>query len=220
MASVEFEGVSHRRPGDFGALVRFDLVVDDGETVALVGTAGSGATTALHLLAGFEHPDAGRIRIAERDITGTAPRDRRIALVLPHDALTPRRTVRDHLDDPLVVDVVPASRRRRRVDDVAERLSITEALDRLPYELSPAERQRVAFGRAVIRRPTVLLINEPWARLVGPERVAVRNECARWCSELGVTVLTAVRALDEAAVVADRLVRLARGAMVLEPALT
>lgn len=219
MASVEFEQVSHGRPGDFGALVRFDLAVDDGGTVALVGTAGSGATTALRLLAGFEDPGTGRIRIAGRDVTGAAPRDRGIALVLSHDALTPDRTVHDHLDDPLSSDGVPASLRRRRVREVAEALSLTDVLVRLPCELTPAERQRVAFGRAMVRRPVVLLMNEPWARLVDAERADVRDECARWCRGLGTTVVAVARAADEGAVVADQLVRIANGAAVWEPAL-
>ena len=221
MASVQFERVSHRRRGDFDALVGFDLAVADGEAVALVGGAGSGASTALRLLAGFEEPERGNIRIGDRDLAGLAPRDRRVALVLPHHSLSPDRTAADHLLYPLLVSGASSPDRRRQVRDVAEQLGLAAVLDRLPHQLTPAERQRVAFGRAIVRRPDVLLVDEPWSRLVGRDRAEVRDECSRCRADLATTIIAAVRDPADADSIADRLVHLDGGVALerSEPAL-
>lgn len=189
MASVHFDGISHRRAGEFDAVIGFDLAVADGEVVAFVGAAGSGAATALRLLAGFEDPAAGTVRIAGRDVTGDAPRDRRVALVLPPHGLYPDRTTADHLLFPLVVSRVDAAARERRVRAVAARLALDRLLDRRPGELTASERQRVALGRAIVRDPDVLLVDDPLAGLAGDVRSEVRDELARCHDELGITTV-------------------------------
>lgn len=217
MASVQFEGVSHRRRGDFDSLVGFDLDIADREAVALVGGTGSGASTALRLLAGFEDPERGRIRIGDRDLAGLAPRDREVALVLPHHSLYPDRTAADHLLFPLLVSGIRGPARRRRVREVAGQLGLDDLLDRVPHELSPAERQRVAFGRAIVRRPEVLLVDEPWSGLDGLDRADVRDECSRCRARLETTIVAVVRDPSDADAIADRVVRLDGGIAKVRP---
>jgi ABC-type sugar transport system ATPase subunit len=192
MASVHFEGISHRRPGEFDAVVGLDLDVPDGELVALVGGPGSGAATALRLLAGFEDPAAGTVRIGVRQVAGLAPRDRDVALVLPQHGLYPDRTTADHLRFPLVVGGVGAAACEQRVRTVAERLGLGRLLDRHPGELTPPERQRVAIGRAIARRPAVLLMDEPLAGLDDATRSDVRDEIARCHHDLGITTVALI----------------------------
>ena len=216
MASFQFERVSHRRHGDFDALVGFDLDVADEGAVALVGGVGSGASTALRLLAGFEEPEHGRIRIGGRDLAGLAPRDRKVALVLPHHGLSPERTVADHLVYPLLVSGVSSADRQRRVRDVAEQLGFDALLDCLPRQLTPAERQRVAFGRAIVRRPEVLLVEEPWSGLVGSDRAEVRDECSRCRTDLATTIIAVVRDPADADSIAKRVICLDGGVATFE----
>jgi len=211
MASVHFDQVRHRQPGSFDALVDLDLLVDDGELVVFLGGPGSGASTALRLVAGFEDADDGTIRIAGRDVTGVAPRDRGVAMVLPHHALYPHLTARDHLRFPLVVSGVADDRCADRVADVAARLRLTALLDRRPDELSPAERQRVALARAVVRGPEVLLVDEPFAEL---DPITSREVCAdlrRICDDLGTTTIAVMADRTEGLSLSSRVVHVDRG---------
>ena len=211
MASVHFDGISHRRRGEFDALVELDLDIADGELVALVGGDGSGAATALRLLAGFEDPTVGTIRIGDREVAGLAPRDRNVALVLPHHGLYRDQTSADHLRFPLVVSGVAADLRERRVRDVAERLGLGSLLDRRPGELTAAERQRVAIGRAIVRRPDVLLMDEPFSGLGGDARTEVLDEVARCRDELAITTVAVVADRHDARAIAHRTVEFGRG---------
>jgi multiple sugar transport system ATP-binding protein len=131
--------------------------------------------------------------------------------VLPHHGLHPDRTVADHLTFPLLVGGLPLQARRRRLRDVAEQLALGGLLDHLPHELTPSERQRVAFGRAIARRPEVLLVDEPWSGLAGPDRDLVRDECARRCAELTATIVAVVHDPADAHVIADRVVTIDSG---------
>lgn len=210
MASVQFEGVSHRRPGEFDAIVGFDLDIADGEVVAFVGGAGSGASTALRLLAGFEDAEHGTIRIGDRDLAGLAPRDRNVALVLPHHSLYPDQTAADHLLFPLVVSGVSARGRRRRMAAVADLLALGDLLDRRPGELTPAECQRVALGRAIVRGPEVLLVEEPLTGLDAPARIEVRDEIIRRRDDIAITIVAVVADPEDAAAIAHRSVRFGR----------
>lgn len=211
MASVHFDQVSHRHPGMFDALVDFDLVIAHGEAVTLRGTAGSGAATALRLLAGLEHPDRGTIRIDDRDVTSLPPRERGVALALPHHALYPNLTVRDHLDFPLVVGGIPEAERRRRIADVASRLSLVGLLDRRPHQLTVVQRQRVSLGRAIVRRPAVLLLDDPIVELPPAAAAEVGTELLRLCDDLGTTTVAVVPDRDDALAIGHRTVHFRQG---------
>lgn len=211
MASVHFDGISHRRLGEFDALSGFDLDVEDGELVALAGSAGSGASTALRLLAGLEDPHLGTIRIGDRDVSGIAPRDRRVALVLPHHGLYPDQSVADHFRFPLVVGGAAEAVRERRVTEVAEQLDLTAVLGRRPGELTVAQRHRVAIGRAIVRRPDVLLMDEPLGGLDADDRATIRDEIVIARDRLATTTLAVIADRSDAIEVAHRTVNLDRG---------
>lgn len=211
MATVRFDHISHREPGAFDALVGLDLELADHETVVLLGAPGSGAATALRLLAGFEDPDRGTIRIGGRDVAGVPPRERNVALVLPHRALYPHLTVLDHLGFPLVVWGVPDAERRRRVADVAAQLRIGHLLDHRPTALTATERQRVALGRAIVRRPDVLLLDDPFTGLDDAASAAVRSELERLCHDVGTTTLAVVPDRADALALGRRVVHVDSG---------
>jgi multiple sugar transport system ATP-binding protein len=153
------------------------LAVAAGEFLTLLGPSGSGKTTLLRCVAGLEEPSAGEILIGERNVTQLSPAARDVALVFQHYALYPHLTARENLAFGLAVRGVAAAEIAARVAETAGRLGIGGALlDRRPAELSGGERQRVALGRAVVRRPRLLLLDEPLASLDAPLRSELRAE--------------------------------------------
>ncbi len=165
------------------------LAVDAGELLALVGPSGCGKTTTLRLIAGLEEPEAGCITLAGRDITHLPAKDRDLAMVFQSPALYPEMTARENLSFGLRIRRVPADETNRRVNEMAELLSLSGCLDRLPMELSGGERQRVALGRALVRRPALLLLDEPLTALDTPIRAMLRAELAAVQQRLGTTML-------------------------------
>ena len=141
----------------------------------LVGPSGSGKSTALRMLAGIEPLDAGRILIAERDVSAVRPRDRDIAMVFQNYALYPQLDVASNMGFALKQQGVPKQERRQRVLEVAKLLDLEPYLDRKPRNLSGGQRQRVAMGRAIVRRPQVYLMDEPFP----PGREAARPDSHR-----------------------------------------
>src|SRR5438128_3888958 len=162
MAEVRFEQATRAYPGaDVAALDRLDLTIADGELLVLVGPSGSGKTTALRMLAGLEEVDAGAVWIGDEDVSDLPPRERDVAMVFQNYALYPYLTVEANIGFPLRVSRVPRAERTRRVGEVADLLGLREYLARKPGQLSGGQRQRVAMGRAIIRQPSVFLMDEP-----------------------------------------------------------
>lgn len=153
-------------------------MVDDGEFVVLVGPSGCGKTTSLRMLAGLEKVDAGRIRIAERDVTNVDPKSRDVAMVFQNYALYPHMTVAQNMGFALKVAKTPKAEIRDRVLQAAKLLDLEAYLDRKPKDLSGGQRQRVAMGRAIVRRPQVFLMDEPLSNLDTKLRVQTRNQIA------------------------------------------
>src|SRR5436190_10255325 len=179
MADVRFEEATKIYAGtDAAAVDALDLRIDDGELVVLVGPSGSGKTTALRMLAGLEEVDAGAIRIGGRDVTYLPAKDRDIAMVFQNYALYPYFTVEANIAFPLRVARVKKSERERRVHEVAELLGLTPYLERKPSQLSGGQRQRVAMGRAIVRQPSVFLMDEPLSNLDAKLRVQMRADIA------------------------------------------
>ena len=155
----------------------------------LVGPSGSGKSTALRMLAGLEPLDAGRILIAERDVSAVRPRDRDIAMVFQNYALYPQLDVAANMGFALKQQGVPKEERRQRVREAAKLLDLEPYLDRKPRNLSGGQRQRVAMGRAIVRRPQVYLMDEPLSNLDAKLRVQTRTELVELQSRLAVTTV-------------------------------
>ncbi|MDP8224292.1 MAG: ABC transporter ATP-binding protein [Candidatus Lernaella stagnicola] len=190
-----------KRYGALAAVDRVALEVREGELLALVGPSGCGKTTALHLIAGLLAPDQGDIVFNGESWRDRRPADRNVALVFQDGALYPHLTVAENLAFPL--------RARRRHDDtavdrIAQRLELTELLHRFPDELSGGESQRVALGRALIRQPNLLLLDEPLTSLDLPLRERLRGLVRDLVAEIGVTTIFVTHDQGEAMAVGDR----------------
>jgi multiple sugar transport system ATP-binding protein len=177
----------------------------------LVGPSGSGKSTALRMLAGLEDVDDGGIWIGSRDVTYVRPRDRDVAMVFQSYALYPYLTVAQNIAFPLKMARVSRSERDRRVRDVAELLELTALLERKPGQLSGGQRQRVAMGRAIVREPSVYLMDEPLSNLDAKLRVQMRADIAALQARLGVTTVYVTHDQSEAMTLGSRVAVLRDG---------
>ncbi len=212
MSSLTLRGIQKRLGGN-PILRGIDLEVRDGELVVLVGPSGCGKSTLLRTIAGLEIPDQGTIEIADRDVTGLAPRERDVAMVFQSYALYPHLTVRDNLAFGLKLRGAPPEVVKERVAEVSRMLGLAELLDRYPRQMSGGQRQRVAMGRAIARRPHVFLFDEPLSNLDAALRAEVRVEIKRLHATLGATMIYVTHDQVEAMTLADTLVVLNRGAI-------
>ncbi len=183
----------------------------DKKLTVLVGSSGCGKTTLLRMLAGLEEPTAGEIFIGDKEVAHVPAWDRNIAMVFQSYALYPHMTVRKNIAFPLEARRTPRPEIRRRVDETAEILGIGELLDRLPRQLSGGQMQRVAIGRAIVRRPEVFLMDEPLSNLDAKLRVSMRAELKRLQRDLGVTTVYVTHDQAEAMTLADQLVVMSGG---------
>ena len=212
MAEVRFEQATRTYPGtDAPAVDALDLEIGDGEFMVLVGPSGSGKTTALRMLAGLEEVDDGAIYIGDRDVTYVSPKKRDIAMVFQNYALYPYLTVAANIAFPLRMLRVPKKERARRVELVAERLGLSEYLDRKPAQLSGGQRQRVAMGRAIIRKPSVFLMDEPLSNLDAKLRIQMRADIAALQADTGITTVYVTHDQSEAMTLGHRVAVLKDG---------
>jgi multiple sugar transport system ATP-binding protein len=212
MADVRFEQATRIYPGsDVPAVDRLDLHIEDGEFMVLVGPSGSGKSTALRMLAGLEDVDQGGIWIGGRDVTYARPKDRDVAMVFQNYALYPYLTVAANIGFPLKVAKMKRSERDRRVREVAEMLGLADLLERKPAQLSGGQRQRVAMGRAIVRQPSVYLMDEPLSNLDAKLRVQMRADVASLQAELGVTTVYVTHDQAEAMTLGHRVAVLKDG---------
>ena len=215
MADIRLEGLSKR----FGAIVAVDdlsLSVRDGEFVVLLGPTGVGKTTVLRLVAGLEQPDAGRIAIAGVDVTRAAPAARDVAFVFQQYSLYPHLTVFDNLAFPLRSPLrpMPEAAVRARVEEVAALLRITDKLSNAATRLSGGQMQRVAIGRALVRNPSVYLMDEPLSSLDAKLRADLRLELKHIQRDLGATMIYVTHDQIEAMTMADRIGVIEHGRLV------
>jgi multiple sugar transport system ATP-binding protein len=212
MAEVHYRQATCVYPGnDEPAVDALDLDIADGEFMVLVGPSGSGKTTALRMLAGLEEVDAGGIYIGDRDVTYVAPKDRDVAMVFQNYALYPYLTVAANIGFPLKIARVKKAERERRVREVAELLELIPFLQRKPGQLSGGQRQRVAMGRAIIRQPSVFLMDEPLSNLDAKLRVQMRADIAALQTRLGVTTVYVTHDQGEAMTLGHRVAVLKDG---------
>jgi multiple sugar transport system ATP-binding protein len=193
------------------AVDALNLEIADGELMVLVGPSGSGKTTALRMLAGLEEVDAGAVLIGDRDVTDLPPKKRDIAMVFQNYALYPYLTVSQNIAFPLKMAGVKKAERERKAAEVARKLGLKQLLQRKPSQLSGGERQRVAMGRAIIRLPSVFLMDEPLSNLDAKLRVQMRADVAALQHDLGITTVYVTHDQAEAMTLGHRVAVLDHG---------
>ena len=193
MAQVVLEHLIKLFAGPGGERIRAvddaSLTIQDKELLVLVGPSGCGKTTTLRLIAGLEDPTEGTISIGGKIVNRLAPKDRDVAMVFQHFALYPHMTVYENLAFGLRLRHVSRAETEQRVRETAGTLQLGDCLDRRPAELSGGQRQRVALGRALVRHPSLLLLDEPLSNLDAATRLQMRAEIARLHAHLGSTML-------------------------------
>jgi multiple sugar transport system ATP-binding protein len=213
MAQVQVTGVTKIFDGSEPAVSDLTLEVADGEFVVLVGPSGCGKSTLLRLVAGLEEVTAGEVRIGDRDVTDLPPKDRDIAMVFQNYALYPHMTVEQNIGFGLRLRKESKTETTQRVAEVAKLLALDKLLDRKPAQLSGGERQRVAMGRAMVREPMALLMDEPLSNLDAKLRVYMRAELKRIHSQLGTTTIYVTHDQTEAMTLGDRVAVLRDGVL-------
>ena len=198
----------------FGALRAVDnvsLQIAPGELFFLLGPSGCGKTTLLRAIAGFHQPDAGTIRMGERDITHLPPHQRDTGMVFQSYALWPHMTVAENVAFGLEMRRIPRAETRRRVAEALERVHMADRAGTKPNQLSGGQQQRVALARALVIEPQCLLLDEPLSNLDAKLRLEMRAEIRRICKQAGLTAVYVTHDQKEALSVADRLAVLRNG---------
>src|SRR5262245_18749391 len=178
-----------KRFGDVVAVAGIDLEIRRGEFFTMLGPSGSGQTTCLRMLAGFERPDEGTIELAGADVTAIPPNERDVNTVFQDYALFPHMSVGRNVEYGLKVKKTPSGERRERVAEALALVRLEGFQDRRPTQLSGGQRQRVALARALVNRPLVLLLDEPLVALVLKLRQQLQVEVKRIQSEVGITFI-------------------------------
>jgi multiple sugar transport system ATP-binding protein len=190
---------------DVQVIADLDLTIEDGEFMVFVGPSGCGKSTLLRMLSGLETTTAGDIFFDDLRVNDIAPADRGAAMVFQSYALYPHMTVAENMGFALRMSGRSKAQRLATVAEVADKLQLTDLLDRYPKQLSGGQRQRVAIGRAIVRRPKVFLFDEPLSNLDAALRVQMRIELARLHAELGTTMVYVTHDQTEAMTLGDRI---------------
>jgi multiple sugar transport system ATP-binding protein len=206
VAEIVLDHVVKRYPDGALAVDDFNLTIADGEFIILVGPSGCGKSTTLNMVAGLEDITAGKLIIDGQVVNDKAPKDRDIAMVFQSYALYPHMTVGENMGFPLKLAGVDKGTIRRKVEEAAEMLELTQHLDRRPSNLSGGQRQRVAMGRAIVRSPKAFLMDEPLSNLDAKLRVQMRTQVSRIQKSLGTTTLYVTHDQTEAMTLGDRVV--------------
>ncbi len=210
MARIEFRNIQ-KRFGDVMVIPNMDVVIDDGEFVALLGPSGCGKSTSLFMLAGIYMPSGGELLFDDYVVNEVEARDRNIGIVFQSYALYPHMSVANNIMFPLRFQKVPEAEARRRVEDAARLVQVHELLDRRPAEMSGGQQQRVALARALVKEPQLLLLDEPLSNLDATLRLSMRTEIKRLQRQLGVTTILVTHDQIEATTMADRVICMRMG---------
>lgn len=205
MATVELENLTLYY-GKVLAVDDISLRVEDRELCVLLGPTGCGKTSTMRMVAGLETPTAGKVYLDGEVINDYYPGDRDVAMVFQDYALYPHMTVAEHFAFPLKARKVSAQDIKRQVQDTADFLGLGDLLERYPSELSSGQQQRVAIGRALIRRPKVFLMDEPLGQLDGRTRAEMRASLKRLQRDLGITTIYVTHDQVEAQSLGDKIV--------------
>src|SRR4249920_3431694 len=204
MAPIVLDHITKRFPDGSLAVNDFNLDIADGEFVILVGPSGCGKSTTLNMIAGLEDISSGELKIGGQVVNNKSPKDRDIAMVFQSYALYPHMTVRENMGFALKLAKTPQATITQKVDEAARILDLTQLLDRRPANMSGGQRQRVAMGRAIVRDPSVFLMDEPLSNLDAKLRVQMRTEVSRIQRRLGTTTVYVTHDQTEAMTLGDR----------------
>jgi len=197
--------------GSFTAVEDFMLSAEPGEFVSFLGPSGCGKTTTLRMIAGFEYPDSGSIKVDGREITNLPPNKRNVGMVFQAYALFPNMTVADNVGFGMRIKKQPKVAIKKRVGELLELINMPEKADRYPYQLSGGQQQRVALARALAIEPQVLLLDEPLSALDAKIRVSLRTEIRSIQRKLGITTVYVTHDQEEALSLSDRVVVMSQG---------
>ena len=211
--TVRFENVI-KKHGDFTALKGVDFDIRPGEFFALLGPSGSGKSTTLRLMAGLDKPTSGQIHFDGRDVTALDAQDRDVAMVFQSYALYPHMTVAQNISFPLEMAKVPKSEIAAQVTEAARKVRIDHLLDRKPGQLSGGQQQRCALARAIVRKASLFLLDEPLSNLDAKLRLETRAELKKLQRNLGVTTVYVTHDQEEALTLADRMAVFMEGEIV------
>jgi multiple sugar transport system ATP-binding protein len=204
VAEIILDHITKRFPDGSVAVDDFNMDIADGEFVILVGPSGCGKSTTLNMIAGLEDITSGELRIGGQVVNQKSPKDRDIAMVFQSYALYPHMTVRENMGFALKLAKTPKATIDEKVNEAARILDLTQYLDRRPATLSGGQRQRVAMGRAIVRDPSVFLMDEPLSNLDAKLRVQMRTEVSRIQRRLGTTTVYVTHDQTEAMTLGDR----------------
>jgi multiple sugar transport system ATP-binding protein len=204
MATIEFKQIFKVYSNGYTALKNLSLNIKDGEFLVFVGPSGCGKSTALRILAGLEEISGGKLMIGGEIVNNKTPQERNIAMVFQNYALYPHMTVRENIEFPLKMLKMPKQERQQRVMAAAEKLGLTNLLDNKPKQMSGGQRQRVAMGRAIVRNPSVFLMDEPLSNLDAKMRVQIRTEISQLQRSMGITMVYVTHDQVEAMTMGDR----------------
>ena len=204
MTNVVFDHVS-KSFGDSHALVDLDFEVESGELVCLLGPSGCGKTTALRILAGFEWPDSGDVRVGGRTVLDVDARKRGFGMVFQSYSLFPNMTAARNIGFALQMKGIKGKAQAARVDELLTLTGLTDHADKFPHQLSGGQQQRVALARALATQPPVLLLDEPLSALDAAVREQLRDEIRRLQLETGITTVFVTHDQSEAMAIADRI---------------
>ncbi len=206
MASITLKNIVKTYDNKVTVIPGLDLEIHDKEFIILVGPSGCGKSTTLRMIAGLEEITAGELYIGEKKVNNVAPKDRDIAMVFQNYALYPHMTVYKNMAFGLMLRKTPRAEIDRKVHEAAQTLGIEEYLNRKPRALSGGQRQRVALGRAMVRNPSVFLLDEPLSNLDAKLRTQMRTEIIRLHKQLETTFVYVTHDQTEAMTMADRIV--------------
>ncbi|MCL4295320.1 MAG: ABC transporter ATP-binding protein [Anaerolineae bacterium] len=212
MAFLELTNV-RKSFGQFVAVENFNLQVQKGEFISFLGPSGCGKTTTLRMIAGFEKPTSGTIKINGADVTYTPPNQRNVGMVFQSYALFPNMTVGGNIGFGLKIAKKPGDEIKKRVEEMLSLIHLPGYGSRYPYQLSGGQQQRVALARALAIQPQVLLLDEPLSALDAKIRVELRSEIRRIQQELGITTIYVTHDQEEALSLSDRIVVMSAGKM-------
>jgi multiple sugar transport system ATP-binding protein len=211
LAAISVQHIVKTYGDGFKAVNDISLDIEDGELMILVGPSGCGKSTLLRMIAGLEDITSGELLIGGQRMNEKAPRERNLAMVFQNYALYPHLSVYENIAFPLRLQKRPDDEIRRKVEDAAKTLELTEHLERKPSQLSGGQRQRVAMGRAIVREAQAFLFDEPLSNLDAKLRGQMRTEISRLQRRLGITTVYVTHDQTEAMTLGDRVAVLRKG---------